>query len=247
MSVTQPPRLKPREIGLFLDVDGTLLDIAPRPEAVVVSARLRDDLIAAQRALDGALALISGRRIADLDQLFAPLRLRAAGVHGAEIRQNPQGATRSLANGHFDDTAWDALNRLLSGFPGAYAENKGVSFAIHYPEGTDASALASALSRLMTKIDPGARQLQLLAGREVFEIAPRGLDKGKAIAHFMTASPFRGRAPVFIGDDEIDRAAFDAALALGGLAFSVGVEMPGLSGAFAGPDAVRDWLHRLGR
>jgi trehalose 6-phosphate phosphatase len=247
MRVTQPPRLKPREIGLFLDVDGTLLDIAPRPEAVVVSARLRDDLIAAQRTLDGALALISGRRIADLDQLFAPLRLRAAGVHGAEIRQNPEDATRSLANGHLDDSAWDALNRLLSGFPGAYAENKGVSFAIHYPAGTNASALVSALSHLMTKITLFGHQLQLLAGREVFEIAPHGLDKGKAIVRFMTEPPFCGRAPVFIGDDEIDRAAFDAVLELGGLAFSVGVEIPGLSGVFAGPDAVRDWLHGLGR
>jgi trehalose 6-phosphate phosphatase len=99
----------------------------------------------------------------------------------------------------------------------------------------------------MTKIDPAAGQLQLLAGRKVFEIAPRGLDKGKAIARFMAEPPFRGRAPVFIGDDEIDRAAFDAALELGGLAFSVGVEIPGLSGVFAGPGAVRDWLHGLGR
>jgi trehalose 6-phosphate phosphatase len=247
MSVMQPPRLKPREIGLFLDVDGTLLDIAPRPEAVVVSDRLRDDLNMVQQTLDGALALISGRKIADLDQLFAPLRLRAAGIHGAEIRQDPKGVTRSLAEGQFDDAAWNALNRLLSGFPGAYAENKGVSFAIHYPKEADASALAAELTQLMTHIDPSGRRLQLLSGREVFEIALGGLDKGKAIARFMAAPPFSGRVPVFIGDDEIDRAAFDAALALGGMAFSVGVEIPGISEGFSGPPAVRDWLHGLGR
>jgi trehalose 6-phosphate phosphatase len=136
---------------------------------------------------------------------------------------------------------------LLSGFPGAYAENKGVSFAIHYPKGTDASALAAELTQLMTQIDPRGRQLQLLSGRAVFEIAQRGIDKGSAIARFMAESPFSGRRPVFIGDDEIDRAAFDAALALGGMAFSVGIDIPGLSGVFAGPSAVRDWLHRLGR
>jgi trehalose 6-phosphate phosphatase len=247
MSVMQPPRLMPREIGLFLDVDGTLLDIAPRPEEVVVSEKLRDDLIAAQQSLGGALALISGRRIVDLDHLFAPLRLRAAGVHGAEIRRNPEGATKSLANGHFDDTAWGALSRLLGEFPGAYAENKRVSFAVHYPKFTDASALAATLRRLMTQIDDGAGQLQLLAGHQVFEIAQRGLDKGKAIARFMAKPPFSGRVPVFISDDEIDRAAFDMALALGGLAFSVGAEISGLSGAFTGPDAVREWLHGLTR
>src|SRR5271170_3354408 len=100
MTATEPGLLNPGDIGLFLDVDGTLLDIAPRPEEVEVKAGLLDDLTAAERALGGALALVSGRPIAELDRLFAPLRLRAAGVHGAELRRSPSDAVASLAGGN---------------------------------------------------------------------------------------------------------------------------------------------------
>src|SRR5579872_6520243 len=136
-----PETLNPGTIGLFLDVDGTLLDIAPRPEAVKVTAELLRDLAAAEAALDGALALVSGRTIAELDRLFAPLRLAASGVHGAELRR-PDGAVTRLAAGQLGDDAWDKLCRLLAEFPGSFAENKGVSFAVHYPDpGTAADRL----------------------------------------------------------------------------------------------------------
>jgi trehalose 6-phosphate phosphatase len=253
MTATEPTQsmlgeLNPRNIGLFVDVDGTLLDIAPRPEAVEVKASLLDDLAAAEAVLGGALALVSGRPIAELDRLFAPLLLCASGVHGAELRRHPGGAVTSLAAGRLGDEAWCALNRLLGEFPGSYAENKGVSFAVHYPDtGTDIARLKRALSRLMEQIAPPGRGLKLIAGRAVFEVQLKGFDKGRAIRRFMEGKPFLGRKPVFMGDDEIDRPGFDAALALGGLAFSVGSELPGLSGVFAGPDAVRAWLHGLGR
>src|SRR5580700_11398961 len=94
-----PEKLNPGTIGLFLDVDGTLLDIAPRPEAVEVKASLLADLAAVEGVLGGALALVSGRRIAELDRLFTPLRLCASGTHGAELRRRPDGAVVSLANG----------------------------------------------------------------------------------------------------------------------------------------------------
>jgi trehalose 6-phosphate phosphatase len=253
MTAIKPKRYRPGDlsignIGLFLDVDGTLLDIAPRPEEVEVKPGLLDDLAAAERALDGALALVSGRPIAELDRLFAPLRLTASGVHGAELRSRPGGTVASLAPGRLGDGAWNALCRLLAEFPGSYAENKGVSFAVHYRDpGTDIPRFKDALSRLMERIAEPGSPLRLIAGKAVFEIQLRGFDKGRAIERFMTDQPFYGRQPVFIGDDEIDRAGFDAALALGGLAFSVGIELPGLSGAFTGPDAVRAWLHGLGR
>ena len=252
MTATEPMqrilgRLNPRNIGLFLDVDGTLLDIAPRPDAVEVKPSLLDDLAAVERVLGGALALVSGRPIAELDRLFAPLRLSASGVHGAELRLRPEGPAASLASGRLGDDAWSALCRLLSDFPGSYAENKEVSFAVHYPDpGTDSARLKEALSCLMERIAHD-RQLKLLAGHAVFEVQLEGFDKGRAIAQFMAESPFRGRQPIFIGDDEIDRAGFETALALGGYAFSVGIELPELSGAFAGPDAVRAWLHELRR
>ena len=245
MMIAHPAELSAGEIGLFLDVDGTLLDLAPRPEAVVVMPGLLTDLKAAERTLGGALALVSGRPIAELDNLFAPLRLAAGGVHGAEIRRRPDGDIVPLANGHLGDAAWQALNRLLDQFPGSYAENKGVSFAVHYPlPGTDIAQLKRALSCLMEQIGNG---LKLIAGHAVFEVQLQGFDKGRAIRRFMKTKPFLGRRPVFIGDDEIDRAGFDAALARGGLAFSVGIDLPGTSGRFANPDEVRAWLHELGK
>jgi trehalose 6-phosphate phosphatase len=99
----------------------------------------------------------------------------------------------------------------------------------------------------MERIAVPGKDLKLISGRAVFEIQLRGFDKGRAIHSFMAERPFAGRKPVFVGDDEIDRPGFDAALALGGFAFSVGIELHGLTGAFAGPEAVRGWLHGLGR
>jgi len=242
-----PGKPNPENIGLFLDVDGTLLDIAPRPEAVEVKPSLLVDLKAAERAVGGALALVSGRPIEELDRLFAPLCLVAGGVHGAQLRRRPDGPIASLASGRLGDEAWVGLCRLLEQFPGSYAENKEVSFAVHYPSGTTVPDLKAALSRLMQGIAQPGRELKLMAGHNVFEVQLQGFDKGQAIRSFMADSPFRGRKPIFIGDDEIDRAGFDAALALDGFAFSVGIELPGLSGMFSGPDAVRAWLHELGQ
>src|ERR1700687_309609 len=111
MKITRPAKLSAGEIGLFLDVDGTLLDLAPRPEAVVVNPGLILDLQAAERSLGGALALVSGRSIDALDNLFAPLRLRAAGIHGAEIRYSPQGPVAALAQGRIGEAAWRALDQ----------------------------------------------------------------------------------------------------------------------------------------
>jgi trehalose 6-phosphate phosphatase len=231
MTACEPTQLNPKEIGLFLDVDGTLLDIAPRPEA--------------EQALGGALALVSGRPIAELDRLFAPLRLRISGVHGAEVRAAADDPIENFAPGCLDEMAWQELTRLLRHFPESYAENKKVSFAVHYPEGTDVAALRAALERLTAQLGDQGTPLRLLAGHRVFEIQLRGFDKGRAIARFMTQPPFAGRTPVFIGDDDIDRAAFDAVLAQGGLAYSVGPALPKLTGAFSGPEAVRAWLHGL--
>ncbi len=246
MRGTQPALLKPRDIGLFLDVDGTLLDIAPRPEAVEVTADLLRDLAAAETVLDGALALVSGRPVAELDGLFAPLQLAASGVHGAELRRRPDGPVTLLADGRLGEDAWSALCRLLAEFPGSWAENKGVSFAVHFPDpGTDADCLEAALRALMGRIAASGEPLRLIAGHAVFELQLRGFDKGRAIRRFMKQRPFIGRRPVFIGDDKIDRAGFETALRLGGLAYSVGIDMPGVSGQFANPDAVRAWLHEL--
>ena len=247
-TLSEPGMLNPGHIGLFLDVDGTLLDIAPRPEAVEVKPSLLKDLAAVERALGGAAALVSGRPIAELDRLFAPLSLAASGVHGAELRRRPGEPVACLAPGQLGGEAWQALLCLLAEFPGSYAENKEVSFAVHYPvSDTDPTRLEHLLRALMARIAEPGRPLKLIAGKEVFEVQQTGFDKGLAIERLMAEAPFRGRQPVFIGDDEIDRPGFEMALAKGGLAYSVGIELPGLSGMFSGPEAVRRWLHRLGQ
>jgi trehalose 6-phosphate phosphatase len=140
---------------------------------------------------------------------------------------------------------WPALVRLLGRFPGTFAEDKRASLSVHFRTAEcSADELRAALERLVTGF--GAFELELVAGYLVFEIRRPGFDKGQAIERFMAKTPFRGRRPVFIADDAMDRAGFDAALARGGFAFSVGSELPGLSGRFTGPAAVRAWLQRLG-
>jgi trehalose 6-phosphate phosphatase len=241
-----PMDLRLQQIGLFLDVDGTLLDLAPRPAAVEVPASLVDTLAAAERHLHGALALVSGRPIEQLDRLFAPLRLLASGVHGAQIRQSADGASRWLTRARLPDRAWVDLLRLLEEFPGTLAEHKGISFAVHYRNlAASEEELVVALGHFIAGLVE--RDLELIAGHRVFEIRLPGFDKGKAIKRFMAEKPFAGRRPVFVADDWMDRAGFDTALALGGFAFSVGAELPGLSGWFQRPEAVRTWIRQLAR
>jgi len=235
---------KADSICLFLDVDGTLIDLAPTPDAVVVSDALLDELSAAERRLDGALALVSGRPIAELDRLFAPLRLRASGIHGAEIRYAPCEPTRSLAKDRLPERAWGDLSQLLDSFPGAFAENKGVTFAVHYNlAGPIERELFLALERLAQRF--AQLELELIPGNLVFELKLPGFDKGAAIRRFMGHPPFAGRRPVFIADDRMDRPGFETVLQLGGIAFSVGFEMAGLTGSFSQPAGVRAWLGKV--
>jgi trehalose 6-phosphate phosphatase len=238
--------LRPQEIGLFLDVDGTLLELAPHPDRVEVPAGLVDVLATAERRLDGALALISGRPIAVLDRLFSPLRLRAAGVHGAEMRDLPDAAATIAAEHLIPRAAWIELARLLDRFPGTFAEDKHASFAVHYRDASGTRGeLAAALAGFVGHFAEFA--LQVAPGHRVFEIRRSGFDKGEAIECFMAEPPFRGRRPIFVADDAMDRAGFDAVLKRGGLAYSVGRELPGLSGSFPEPAAVRAWLGGIGQ
>ncbi len=245
MTAPEPATLDRHSIGLFLDVDGTIIDLAPTPDAVEVPSALLHELAATERRLGGALALVSGRPIEELDRLFEPLRLRASGVHGGEIRYEPDEPGKFVDPARLPEEAWTRLNRLLCEFPGAFAENKGLSFAVHYNlAGPVAEQIRETLQQFRSEYPE--LPLELIGGRAVYEIKLAGFDKGRAIERFMARPPFAGRRPIFIADDRVDRPGFEKALALGGLALSVGAKLPGVSGWFANPRDLRAWLERLG-
>jgi trehalose 6-phosphate phosphatase len=228
-------------LALFLDVDGTLLDLAERPDGVVTPAGLVATLEKTERKLGGALALISGRAIDDVDRLFEPLRLRASGVHGAEMRFDPRGpATSTPAPTELPPSLVKALTEALEAFPGVLVENKRFSITVHY-------RLAPAAERpvretVMRLIDSLRPAVEVMNAHCAIELKAPGFDKGGAIAAFLSTPAFRGRMPVFVGVDATDESGFAVVAARGGYAYSVSRLLPGAIGAFPEPRAVRDWL-----
>jgi trehalose 6-phosphate phosphatase len=233
-------------IALFLDVDGTLLDLAARPDDVVTPNGLVATLRGVERRLAGALALISGREIEDLDRLFRPLRLRASGVHGAETRFEPDGPVTPAPEAiELPLPLWMALTREVAAFPGAFAENKRFSFVVHYRLAPTAEGpLRQVVKRL---IGSSPIRVEAMDARCAIELKAPAHDKGRAIATFLAQPAFRGRAPVFVGDDTTDESGFAVVAARGGAAYSVGGWRPGVTGLFADPRAVRDWLAEFAR
>jgi len=225
MIETGCPRLTPRDDwALFLDIDGTLLELAPTPSEVVVPAYLPDLLRALNRVLGGAVALVSGRSLAELDALFSPLALTAAGQHGAEIRL-PNGATERLGAA---DGVLAGLMTEVAAFaaarPGILVEDKGMTVAVHCRKVPRYQAeLGQFLTDLAAK---HSDRLETIRGHCVFEIKSRNLSKRTAVERLMRIAPFAGRLPLFIGDDRTDEDGFAAALALGGHAIRVGPDGP---------------------
>jgi trehalose 6-phosphate phosphatase len=193
---------------MFLDVDGTLIDIAPNPFQVIVPPDLPELLERLARLLDGAVALVSGRALSDLDRLFGPLRVTLAGQHGAEIRR-PGKAAETLG------TPDGALQRLLPAIqsfvatrPGLLIENKGHTIAVHCRQ---APQYESELNQFLADLVAADRgRLNILAGHRVFELKPPDFSKGTVIRHLLRFPPFAGRVPVFLGDDTTDEDGFMA-------------------------------------
>ena len=226
--------------ALFLDVDGTLLDLAARPDEVVTPAGLVTTLARAERKLGGALALISGRSIDDVDHLFAPLRLRASGVHGAEIRLDAEASTTPTAAADLPQSLLAELRHAVEPFPGVFVENKRFSFTVHYRLAPSAERpLRNIVKRL---VDPIPIAVDIMDAHYAIEIKSPSFDKGGAIATFLSTSTFRGRTPIFVGDDTTDESGFALVSARGGFAYSVGRPRPGAIRVFPGPQAVREWL-----
>lgn len=233
----------PRELALFLDVDGTLLHIADTPDAVTIDRATVDLLARAHRATGGATALITGRRIADVDRLFAPLALPVAGQHGFE-RRDAAGALHRHAQPPPELAAARArLAAFAAARPGVLIEDKGLTLAAHYRLAPAAgAALGTLVERLAAE---SAGTLAIQRGKMVFELRPAGKDKGTAITEFLEEDPFRGRVPVFLGDDLTDEYGFSIVNGRGGVSVKVGDGPTEATARLPDVDAVRGWLERL--
>jgi trehalose 6-phosphate phosphatase len=232
-------------IAVLLDVDGTLLDIAPTPQQVEVPQTLRQTLARVAERLGGAVALVSGRPLADLDLIFAPLRLAAIGGHGAEIRPRAGGRAIEERAAGLESGLTRDLRAIAARYPRVTVEDKGYSLALHYRAAPEAGpALVEEVRRACDAAAPNS--VELLPGKAVIEIKPAGYDKGTAVRELMKHAPFAGRAPIFIGDDKTDEPAFAVVPQFNGRAISVGRTMPGAEDRFQSPADVREWLDRLG-
>ena len=229
-----------RRVALFLDVDGTLLDLACRPDEVVVPARVVPILTRLQTVLAGALALVSGRAIRQIDALFAPLRLPCAGVHGSE-RRDCNGQTHYLAPDAVSrlDAARASLSLFVAAEPGLLLEDKGSSLAVHFRARPELAAAVHA--ELETAVSLSGEGFRIQESVLVREIVPALAHKGDAVEAFLAEPVFAGRMPVFVGDDVTDLDAFAAVERHGGRAIAVGSRMSA-SWRLPSPTAVIDWL-----
>lgn len=228
--------------AFFLDVDGTLLDIAEAPDRVHVHPRVLEVLDALRAVTGGAVALVSGRAIRDLDALFEPLELPVAGLHGAQRRD----AEGRLHLHPPDPRLGDVRNSLLrwsKTHPGTLVEDKEGAIALHFRQAPEAEQAAR--RRVGDVLEDLEGDFVLQEGKCVLEIKPSGVSKATAIREFMAEPPFAGRQPVFLGDDVTDEDGFELVRQLGGLAVAVG-ERESEHAQWRLPDvaSVLDWLGR---
>ncbi len=234
--------LRSDEWALFIDIDGTLLDMAPTPEAVRVPPGLVGTLERLAAGFNGAVALITGRRIADADRFFAPLKLTVSGVHGTEARSSHDSGMTMLAD-PVPGILTGAVRDVARALPGILVEEKGAGLAVHYRNAPEARAtLELQLRRLMVDWDGFA----LRRGRKVLDVVPKAHSKATGLAWVMRLPAFKGRRPVMIGDDHGDEPALEVAKSLGGLGLRVaGEHFSGDGADFGSPAGVRSWLAEL--
>lgn len=230
-------------VCLFLDFDGTLVEFAEHPRALLPDPELVQLLRSLQAALDGALALVSGRGIGELDLLLHPLRLPAAGLHGLERRD---------ARGRWPLPRPDAspalralrapLLEFVARHPGLLLEDKQASLAVHFRRVPQLErTVDQALAALVAPLRP---QLDILPGDMVREIRAGDRDKATAVEAFMREAPFAGRLPVFVGDDLTDSDGFSAVRRFDGMSVAVGQRVNAQC-RLPDPAAVRDWLRAI--
>jgi trehalose 6-phosphate phosphatase len=235
-SLQRPPALLTGEWALFLDIDGTLLEHAEHPDAVSVSGELRSLLQGLDDKLDGALAFITGRSVAAADQLFQPLKLRAAGLYGLEHRLLPDDEVEVAGEPADIAALADEIQAELG--RGAYIERKGRVLAIHTRAAPHLLPRATQLVEQALATLP--RGYRVVPGNAGVELLPLEAAKGAAIRRFMDIAPFTGRCPVFLGDDTSDENGFEAVNDAGGL--SIRVKPPAHTTAHYGLAGVAETL-----
>lgn len=237
-AVTLPSR------AVLLDVDGTILDLAPTPLEVVVPPDLTAALGRLSKRVGGALAFVSGRPLAELDLFFAPLKLPAIAGHGAEVRLAD--AVVHRATTFLDPQLKAEIASIADERPGVVVEDKGYSIAVHYRQaphlGHEVRDEVSAICARFSSV-----RLEILPGKSVVEVKQPSFNKGTAVRDLMQHIPFKGRKPIFIGDDVTDEAAFEVLPEFDGVGFSVGREVQGIAGMFETPGDVRRWIGEMVR
>lgn len=232
------------ECALLLDIDGTLLELAATPDAVKVPPGLADTLSALHDRLDGALALVSGRSLIDIDRIFAPMRLPIVGGHGAEMRLSVDSEAVAVHAPPMDKDLKRRFMAIAQLSSGILLEDKGYSLALHYRLAPQFErTIFEAVSAI--RADLPAAPIEVLPGKSVCEIKHSGFTKATGVIELMKHAPFTGRRPIFIGDDVTDETVFAIMPDMNGLSFSVGRDAQGVDGVFAAPADVRAWLAHL--
>lgn len=236
--MNEPPKALLKDASLFLDFDGTLVELAPSPDAVLVEDELRTLLTRLQAKLDGRVALLSGRAIADVRGHLHPVTLAVSGSHGLEHAAAEGDVVAADRPAGLDKVVED-FRKIEGEHPGVLVEEKPLSVALHYRGAPDAEIVCHAAAE-KAAIETG---MTLQFGKMLVELKPSSGDKGSALEHFMTQPPFIGTRPVFVGDDLTDEHGFEAAKDLGGAGILVGPDRE-TAAVYRLEDvaAVRQWL-----
>jgi trehalose 6-phosphate phosphatase len=230
--------------AILLDIDGTLLDFAPTPREVWVPPDLLHALNLLREKTSGALALVSGRSLNDIDLIFAPEEFSAVGGHGAEMRLVTGGDAPAMLAPRLDSELKRRLAAIARLSPGILLEDKGYSLALHYRLAPYAEpAIREAIALIQSDL-PDA-PIEVLPGKCVFEVKHSAVSKASGVRELMKRVPFRGRRPLFIGDDVTDETVFAIMPEFDGTAFSVGKRVRSVAGHFDAPSDVREFLSRL--
>ena len=237
--MSQPPFIDSHRHAVFLDFDGTLVDLVDDPDAVAITPDALARLGALRAELSGALAMVSGRRIADLDRFLSPLRFAAAGVHGLERRLLPDGAVERLAGPETLAAVRDALAPTLRQESRLTLEDKETALVLHYRTAPDLETLAK---QAMTAAIEGRDDLVMMMGDNIVEVHPAGMDKGVAVADMLREPPFARRVPVYVGDDTTDEFALKLVRDAGGVSIKVGTKQSVADYRLVDVAAVHRWL-----